>query len=102
LCVPSIGVDHPDCGRLRIARTALFAEETVLRKQPGQPGDDEVFAAAIGIAHQVLHSLAVDAQKLATGEMVGGDPARFANDGLGRPQAVVEIGWLQRTPIHCY
>ena len=29
-------------------------------------------------------------------------PADFANDGLGRPQAVVEIGWLQRTPTHCY
>ena len=39
-----------------------------------------------------LRPLAVDAEKLALGEMVGGEPAGLADHGVGNPQAVVEIG----------
>src|SRR3984893_1029588 len=45
---------------------------------------------------------AVDTKELAPGEIVGNQPARLADNGLGRPQAVVEVGRLERIQIRCH
>src|ERR1700730_2305648 len=73
-------------------RGALLAEKAVPREQPREASADAAFARTIHLAYEVLRTLAVDTKELAPGEMVGGQPARLADNGLGRPQAVVEGG----------
>src|SRR6266481_4197411 len=73
-------------------------------RPPGtaQIGADEVFARTIRLAYAVLRALAVDTKELAPGEIVGNQPARLADNGLGRPQAVVEVGRLERIQTRCH
>ena len=84
-------IDHPDGGGVGVARAALLAEKPVLREEPRQAADDQVLAFAVGIAHQILRALAVDVEKLAPGEMVGGEPAGLAHHRLGDAQPMVEV-----------
>ena len=91
-------VDHPDRGGRRVARPAFLAEKAVGREPAGQALDNEVLAGAVRFADQILRALAVDAQRLAAGEVPGGEATGFADHVLRGTQPVVELGGRQRSP----
>src|SRR5215831_14062856 len=89
-------VDHPERSRIRVAGATLLTEKSVPREQVSKTGDDEIFAGTVSLAHMVLRALAVDPEQLPPGEIVSGEPARFAHHRLGCPQAIVKIDRIQR------
>lgn len=50
-----------------------------------------VFAGLVGLADEILDTLAVDGERGAPGKEPGGDVSGLANDGLTDPEAEIEI-----------
>ena len=91
-------IDDPEGICVEVAGPALLAQgNRRAGKSFPKSLDDQVLAGAIGLADEVLRALAMDGEKLAPGEVIGGDAARFAHDRFRHAQPVIEIGRFHAT-----